>query len=220
MLRAVVGALGLDFAREAAGPALAALAALLPELAPEGGSNPAPVGGAGAAQLHEVIALLLEAASRERPVVVVIEDLHWIDGASLAAVQFSMRALTAGRLLFVLTYRGEDIGPRHPARPFLIEAERHRAAERWDLGPLTRGEVRRQMHQLIGEAPAATDVDAVFERSDGIPFFVEELVAIDACRRDSAIPETLRELLLARYERLSDDARCSASSMMSASRRR
>ncbi|WP_279072702.1 AAA family ATPase [Microbacterium lacticum] len=182
--------------------------------------RPGAVGGAGAAQLHEAIALLLEAASRERPVVVVSEDLHWIDGASLAAAQFSMRALTAGRLLFVLTYRGEDIGPRHPARPFLIEAERHRAAERWDLGPLTRGEVRRQMHQLIGEAPAATDVDAVFERSDGIPFFVEELVAIDACRRDSAIPETLRELLLARYERLSDDARCSASSMMSASRRR
>ncbi|WP_454140802.1 AAA family ATPase [Microbacterium lacticum] len=130
MLRAVVGALGLEFAREAAGPALAALT----ELTPEGGSDPAPVGGAGAAQLHEAIALLLEAASRERPVVVVIEDLHWIDGASLAAVQFSMRALTAGRLLFVLTYRGEDIGPRHPARPFLIEAERHRAAERWDEG--------------------------------------------------------------------------------------
>ena len=62
------------------------------------GPGPASVGGAGAAQLHEAIALLLEAASRERPVVVVIEDLHWIDGASLAAMQFSMRALTAGRL--------------------------------------------------------------------------------------------------------------------------
>ena len=68
-----------------------------------------------------------------------IEDLHWIDGASLAAAQFSMRALTAGRLLFVLTYRGEDIGPRHPARPFLIEAERRRAVGRRNPGHLATG---------------------------------------------------------------------------------
>ena len=49
-------------------------------------------------------------------------------------------------------------------------------------------------------------LDTVFRRSDGVPFFVEELVGIDGCRDEGDVPDTLRELLLARYERLPEPA--------------
>lgn len=170
---------------------------------------PGPPAAAGAAtgQLHEAIAVLLETFSRERPIVFVIEDLHWVDAASLALLRFLMRALGSSRVLTVLSYRTEDVTRGHPLRGFLSEAERDRWVERIELGRLTRGQVRKLAKALIvDETPSATALDTVFRRSDGVPFFVEELVGIDGCRDEGFVPDTLRELLLARYERLSEQA--------------
>ena len=170
---------------------------------------PGPPAAAGAAtgQLHEAIAVLLETFSRERPIVFVIEDLHWVDAASLALLRFLMRALGSSRVLTVLSYRTEDVTRGHPLRSFLSEAERDRWVERIELGRLTRGQVRKLAKALIvDETPSATALETVFRRSDGVPFFVEELVGIDGCRDEGFVPDTLRELLLARYERLSEPA--------------
>lgn len=170
---------------------------------------PGPPAAAGAAtgQLHEAITVLLETFSRERPIVFVIEDLHWVDAASLALLRFLMRALGSSRVLTVLSYRTEDVTRGHPVRSFLSEAERDRWVERIELGRLTRGQVRKLAKALIvDETPSATALDTMFRRSDGVPFFVEELVGIDGCRDEGFVPDTLRELLLARYERLSEPA--------------
>lgn len=207
-LRTLVADVGPERVLEAAGPGRSALAALLPELAASESVPPsaeAPAGvGAATGQLHEGIAVLFETLSRERPIVFLIEDLHWVDAATLALLRFLMRALGSSRVLTVLTYRTEDVTRGHPLRPFLSEAERDRWVERRDLSRLTRAQVRKLTKALTGEAPTDSVLATVFRRSDGVPFFVEELIGLDGCRDESDLPDTLRELLLARYERLAE----------------
>jgi DNA-binding CsgD family transcriptional regulator/tetratricopeptide (TPR) repeat protein len=215
-IRTLIAEEGAERVLEAVGPGRAALVALLPELAasdsvPALAATP-PVGpqsssGVATGQLHEAIAVLLETLSRERPIVFVIEDLHWVDAATLALLRFLTRALGSSRVLTVLTYRSEDVTRGHPVRDFLSEAERDRWVERRDLGRLTKAQVRKLARSLIvDETPSNTALDTVFRRSDGVPFFVEELVGIDGCRDEGFVPDTLRELLLARYERLPEPA--------------
>ena len=207
-LRTLVAEVGAERVLEAVGPGRAALVALLPELAEAGsGAIGAPGKGIESSQLHEGIAVLLETFSRERPIVFIVEDLHWVDAASLALLRFLMRALGSSRVLTVLTYRTDDITRGHPVRDFLSEADRDRWVERRELSRLTRSQVRKVVRSMIvDEAPSERVLDTVFRRSDGVPFFVEELVGIDGCRDEGFVPDTLRELLLARYERLPDSA--------------
>lgn len=179
-----------------------ALQALFPQL---GDGTPPPTGGAGG--LNESIALLLEAEAAIRPVVLVIEDLHWVDAASLAVLRFLTRALAEASILVLISFRTEDIGRGHMARGFLAELGRDRRATRIDLQRLTRDETRLLMRELQGENPPEQSVDALLERSDGVPFYIEELIDLHACEDGpSSLPEGLRDLLLVRYERLSDSA--------------
>ena len=213
-LRTLLAEVGAQRMLDAVGPGRAALIALLPELVSDEASvativppvSPVAAGSA-TGQLHEAIAVLLETFSRDHPIVFVIEDLHWIDAASLALLRFLMRALGSSRVLTVLSYRTEDVTRGHPVRDFLSEAERDRWVERRELGRLTKSQVKKLTRSLIvDEVPSELVLDTVFRRSDGVPFFVEELVGIDGCREEGLVPDTLRELLLARYERLPEPA--------------
>ena len=214
VLRALVGAVGADPVMDAAGPGRAALAALLPELAAfvdsAGTDRAAPplaaLPGVDSSRLHEVVAVLLEEFSVRQPILIVIEDLHWIDGASLNLLRFVVRALTTARVLIVLSYRSDDVPRGHALRGFLSELERARSVERWELKRLTRVQVRKQATSILGRTPELAVLESVYTRSEGVPFFVEELLALDDCEVDDALPDTLRELLLARYERLSPAA--------------
>ncbi|MGI9825093.1 helix-turn-helix transcriptional regulator [Agromyces sp. Marseille-Q5079] len=222
-LRALVADEGVDRVLEAVGPGWAALVALLPELAASAGQGeeqgarggaaggdpsptPTPVrGDAASGQLHEAIAVLLETLSRERPIVFVIEDLHWIDAASLALLRFLMRALGSSRVLTVLTYRSEDVTRGHPVRAFLAEADRDRWVDRHELARLSPEDAVAMVTSLRPETvDSQRGVEAVVRRSDGVPFLIEELIGLDGCRDDTDVPETLRDLLLARYERLTE----------------
>ncbi|MFD6055791.1 AAA family ATPase [Agromyces sp. NPDC060279] len=209
-LRSLVADIGAERALDTVGPGRAAFVALLPELAESGGAGepvPAVAGGPGASgQLHEAVAVLLETVSRERPVVLVVEDLHWIDPASLGLLRFLVRALTASRVMLLLSYRSEDVTRGHPLRPFLAELERDRWVDRRELSRLSRDEVRELAASLAGSSPDEGLLDTLFRRSDGVPFFVEEVVGLDGCTDEGQLPDTLRDLLLARYERLSDEA--------------
>lgn len=208
-LRALVAEVGGERALEIVGPGRAAFVALLPELGAIGEpvDTVAIAGGSGASgQLHEAIAVLLETLSHERPIVLIVEDLHWIDPASLALLRFLTRMLASSRVLIVLSYRSEDVTRGHLLRPFLSELERDRWVERRELARLSRDEVRELVASIADEWPTDGVLDVLFRRSDGVPFFVEEVVGLDGCRDESDLPDTLRELLLARYERLSDEA--------------
>lgn len=205
-LRTLVAEIGPEAALDAVGPGRTALTALLPELGRSDGdaASTTPDGAAAAGRLHEAIAVLLESVSRERATVLVIEDLHWVDAASLALLRFLMRALTASRVLLVLTYRTEDVGRGHPLRGFLAEVERDRWVDRRELSRLTRAQTVKMARALTSSTAGDETIESIVRRSEGVPFFIEELVGIDGCRDDEALPDTLRDLLLARYERLSE----------------
>ncbi len=194
VLRELVAQVGTDRVLEAAGPGWDTIGVLLPELGDH------VTGGASENRLHEGVALLLEHFARESPVILVIEDLHWADEATLTVLRFLLRAVASGPIMIVLSYRSDDVHRGHPLRVFLTEIERGRRAKRLELRRLTRAQVRKQAQSILGRTPDFDLVESVFERSEGVPFFVEELVGCE----DSVLPETLRDVLLARYERLDE----------------
>lgn len=191
----------------------AELARLLPDIAP---ARPAGPQSATArqvmweeaegdrARLFELVARLLEVLAAERPLVLVLEDLHWADRSTRELLGYLYRTLRTGRVVLIGTYRTDDIHRRHPLRPFLAELDRLRTVRRVGLGPLSRAEVEAQMVGIQGGAePDPALAEAVFERSEGNPFFVEELTSECA---SCSISESLRDLLLIRVERLPEEA--------------
>lgn len=202
VLRELISAKGVDAVIEAAGPGREALAALLPELRTTSDETRQPELGIN--RIHEVVAVLLEKFSRETPLLVVVEDLHWADGATRNLLRFVLKVLVTGRILILLSYRSDDVPRGHPLRGFLSELERGRRIDRWELRRLSRNQVRKQAKAILGSALDALALESVFERSDGVPFFVEELLGFDDCDESGSLPQTLSELLLGRYERLSE----------------
>lgn len=198
VLKALVAQRGIEAVLAAAGPGRDSLGALLPSLAAD---LPERRDG-GVGRLHETVAVLLESTAREQPIVVAIEDIHWADGATLSLLAFLIRVLTGDRVMILLTFRSEDVPRGHPVRGFLTELDRTRRVARHTVERLSRGDVLRQAVAIRGASVDALEIDRVYARSEGVPFFVEELLGLDESGGGDELPETLRELLLARYERL------------------
>src|SRR4051812_13265736 len=174
-----------------------AVAPLLPGIA-----RPSEVERGGQVQLFEGLLALLEALGRQRPVLLVIEDLHWADRSTRAALTFLARSLTVERVLLVGSYRSDELRRGHPLRSLLAEL----GASRISLEPFTREEMGELIVDVLGEPPAAQQLDRLFARSGGNPLFGEELLAA-GLDGSGAAPETLRDALMLRVERLSADAR-------------
>jgi predicted ATPase len=156
------------------GPARRELSRLLPELAPAD----APPGSApgSTAQLFELLLGVLSRIGAQRPLVLVIEDLHWADRSTLDLVTFLVRALQGTRVLMVLSYRSDEVDRRSPLRPLLTGWERQRGVDRVQLERFDRAEVAAQMAGILGAPADEAMIDVVFDRSEGNAFFVEELV--------------------------------------------
>jgi ATP/maltotriose-dependent transcriptional regulator MalT len=197
MLRGLIEQVGLETFVEAAGPGRWALGGLVPELA-EGA--PAPL--QTPSQLFDVIAVLLEQLAAQRPVVLVVEDLQWADSSTRSLVRFLARYLTSARVLFVVTYRSDDVHRRHPLRPLLAELDRIRSVVRLEVPRLTQRDVGRLLANVLGTTPEPATVARMYERTGGNPFFVEELAATESQPRATAFPEALRDVLLVRVEQL------------------
>lgn len=217
LLRGIVRTVGPEAVVAAAGPAAGALSVVAPQLV-------APASDAGADRLPEVLANLLTGLATERPVVVIMEDLHWSDDVTRAVALRLARTAPAG-LLLLLTYRSDDVGRAHPLRTVMAELDRARLTTRLDLARLGVAEVREMAHDLLGgstglqNGPAqngsARGRDAILDaglsaepfadladRSEGVPFYVEELVGF----LDTDLPDSLRDILLLRYWNLSREA--------------
>ncbi|MEU7315626.1 AAA family ATPase [Streptomyces sp. NPDC007083] len=184
------------------------LARLLPDLAVPG--PPAPQreeyddgADGGRARLFEATAQLLERLAADRTLVVALEDLQWADRSTRELLGYLFRSVRTCRLVLLATYRTDDIHRRHPLRPFLAEQDRLRTVLHLELPRLTRSEVRDQITGIKGTEPAGELAEEIFRRSEGIPFFVEELTATEAA---CAISNSLRDLLLVRVEALPEPA--------------
>jgi class 3 adenylate cyclase len=188
----------MDDAGELEPPLRSTLAALWPSL-----GQPTT---ASREQLFEGVYRVLARLAKTQPVVLVVEDLHWIDRSSRDLLAFLARSARRNRLLVVMTYRSDELHRRHPLRPFLAELERSGRAERLDLEPLSRAELADQLGAIAGERAPAHLVDDILARSEGNPFFAEELLARADVDDGGDLPGSLREALLLRIERLSPAA--------------
>ncbi|MFJ4246107.1 AAA family ATPase [Streptomyces iakyrus] len=179
------------------------LARLLPEL---GESRAGRHDEDAMARLFELTARLLERVAAEHTVVLALEDLHWADASTRHLLSYLFRTLRTGRLVVLATYRSDDIHRRHPLRPLLAELDRLRTVRRLELARFNRDEVGRQIAGILAQEPEPDQVDAIFERSDGNAFFVEELAvaAHEGCR--TGLTDSLRDLLLVRVEGLPEAA--------------
>ncbi|WP_172885668.1 LuxR family transcriptional regulator [Jiangella sp. DSM 45060] len=196
-LRGLHAEFGAQRLLELAGPGGDALAGLVPEV----GVAPAE-GPEGRGRLYEVVTSLFERVAAERPLVVVLEDLQWADSPTRDLLRFLVRGVRDAQLLFVVTYRSDELHRGHPLRPLLAELDRLRQVHRIELPRLDADEVVLQLRELLGRPPERSHVDRIVRRSEGIPFFVEELAYADDC---GDLPGSLRDLLLVRVEPLSED---------------
>ena len=142
-------------------------------------------------------------AAEGRPLVVVIDDLHWADQSTLDAVAYLSGRLTDAALSIILAYRSDELDRRHPLWPVLAELRRGPLLERVALPPLAHEDVRRQIEAIGRREPDDAFVRRVVELADGNPFHVEELVSLGGPW--TSLPRSLRSLLLARIERLDPD---------------
>ncbi|MEU7578398.1 AAA family ATPase [Streptomyces sp. NPDC041068] len=184
------------------------LGRLLPELAapaPHGHGTAGRSDEQGMARLFELTARLLERLSRDRTVVVALEDLHWADASTRNLLAYLFRTLRGGRLVLLATYRADDIHRRHPLRPLLAELDRLRTVRRIELGRFSKHEVARQMAGILAAEPEPSLVDDIFDRSDGNAFFVEELAVASHGGSCAGLTDSLRDLLLVRVEELPED---------------
>ncbi|MFI2202528.1 AAA family ATPase [Streptomyces sp. NPDC020192] len=201
-LRTLRDALPEEFAAAASGQE-EELARLLPDLGEAGAGRHDEQ---GMAILFELTVRLLERVAAERPVVFVLEDLHWADASTRHLLAYLFRTLRAGRLLVLASYRSDDIHRRHPLRPLLAELDRLRTVRRIELARFTREEVARQIAGILAAEPDPARVDDIFERSDGNAFFVEELAVAGCDERCTCLTDSLRDLLLVRVETLPESA--------------
>lgn len=133
---------------------------------------------------------------RARPTLVVFEDVHWADEATLDLLRYTGRRIDATRALLIITYRDDEIGPSHPLRAVLGDLIAPDTIHRVPLQPLSAAAVRR----LVGDRPV--DAAALHRRTGGNPFFVTEVLAAV-----EGLPPTVRDAVLARAARLSPVAR-------------
>ena len=199
-LRDLVAQHGREQVLDWAGAGGSALGVLLPDLT--GGS---PEADSIRLQLFEAIAQLWERASEHSPLVVIMEDIHWADESTRHLLRFLARALTDAPVMIVASYRTDELTRRHPLRPFLAEIGRLAGTVRVDVPSLERAEVAELLTRLLERPPSNPVIDTVFRRSEGIPYFVEELTR-SAARGCIDMPDTLRDALNVRVQNLSEEA--------------
>ncbi|RAN99796.1 Histidine kinase [Micromonospora saelicesensis] len=168
-------------ARQSAEPALAALLGQsgaggeqAGRLVSWAGVDPGPdAADQEAFALYDAVTAALVAVSQHRPVVVVLDDLHWADPASLRLLSFAAQHTWFERLLLIGTYRDAEVeSGEHPLRPLLMPLVAK--ATTITLTGFTRDEVAALMTRTAGREPEASLVDEVHRRTGGNPFFVEQ----------------------------------------------
>jgi DNA-binding CsgD family transcriptional regulator len=183
----------------------AGLASLLPELADPNASPFADREDLAQGRVFEALLTLLDRLGRDEPVVLAVEDLHWADHSTRALLVFLARSLRAERVLVVASYRPDELHRRHPLRSLLAELERAPRSRRIELAPLTRDELAEQLADILGAPADPSLVERLHTRSEGNPFFTEELLAAGLDGRGE-LPSTMRDALMVRIEALPPDA--------------
>jgi class 3 adenylate cyclase/tetratricopeptide (TPR) repeat protein len=201
------------------------LARLLPGLPARAPGLPGPLAGDPDGEryrLFEAVASLLSEASATRPIVFVLDDLHWADKPTLLLLAHVLRATARSPVLVVGTYRETELTRGGPLAEMLADLRRARLVEDLSLGGLTRGEGVELLSSRAGDGAPAEFSLAVAEQTGGNPFFIEEiarhLIESGAVYRkdglwepgltvaEMAIPAGINDVIGRRVARLEDAA--------------
>lgn len=163
-----------------------------------------------------------EQLARKQPLVLVFEDLHWIDRSSAQLLEHLLPLVGEVPLLIVGTSRPDDDGVVGRLRMHARQLNDERATE-IVLSPLPAGESGRLLEGLLGTSLSAGERTLILERAEGNAFFLEEivrsLIATGALERDETgwrttskleeitIPDTIQGVIMARIDRLDDDVK-------------
>jgi class 3 adenylate cyclase/tetratricopeptide (TPR) repeat protein len=212
--------------REALGDAAGEVARLLPELGRLFPDIPPPVAMPPEQARRYLLNSLrdfFDRTSRRRPLVLLLDDLHWADESSLLLLQHTAEKLSEMPAVIVGTYRDVELDVGRPLAKSLEWLLRHRLAHRVALRRLDPEGVRAMLAGLAGQDPPADLVQVVYSETEGNPFFVEEVfrhLSEEGRLLDEAggfradlrideldVPEGVRLVIGRRLQRLSEDAR-------------
>jgi predicted ATPase/class 3 adenylate cyclase/DNA-binding CsgD family transcriptional regulator len=175
-------------------------------------------------RLFDSVTAFLRNAARRRPLMILIDDVHWADTASLRLLSFLAPEISDSRLMLVGTYRDIELSRQHPLSDTLGELARLHHFQRLALRGLKREDVHRFMEATTGMAAPMWLIDAVNAEAEGNPLFLKEIVAflmhervldpkrsgqLEELRRGMSrgptirIPEGVREVIGKRLNRLS-----------------
>jgi tetratricopeptide (TPR) repeat protein len=176
-------------------------------------------------RLFDSVVSWLTNASKANPIMLVLEDLHWADQASLQLLQHLARRFKGSRLVVVGTYRDVEVDRSHPLSAMLAELRRERLYERAFLRGLSEPEVKELIEaisqQEVAAGPGEEFVRAIVRETEGNPFFIEEtlrhMVEIGSLFRregrwvtdvksiaEIGVPEGVREVIGRRLSHLSE----------------
>ncbi|WP_150253696.1 helix-turn-helix transcriptional regulator [Nocardiopsis deserti] len=156
--------------------------------------------------LFEQVLRLFTQAAEGGGVTVVLEDLHWSDGATRDLLVFLVRNLDLPGVQIVATYRSDDLHRAHPLRRLLPELRRAPGVEPLELAPLSRDEAGAQAAAIRGADLTGHELDQLYRRTEGVPLFVESLASAvgDPSVSGHDVPDQFRDLLLEPLHRFDD----------------
>ena len=191
--------------QDEAGVHATALGVLVPDIAHRIERSEGAVGEISSARIVEALVAFLREAARARPTVLLLEDLHWAEEETALALRHLVRATEGVPLLVLVSLRSVELSEEHAITGALAEARRARALSEIALSGLDADAVASIVAVEAGAQTAARLAPAVHARTDGNPFFVEELVR-DAHELASpeqlALPQSVKDLILRRLHRL------------------
>ena len=191
---------------------------VLPELGP-------PPEEASRASLHEAVRCAFATLSQGRGVLIVLDDLQWSDAATLELLAALAPALKELPVLLLGGYRSDELSRDHPLRRMRNELRRAGSLAEVALEPLDAAGTTALIERALDDVPSAALVRAIYDRSQGLPFFVEELAgALGAEGRlqrgaaglelaegsEVAVPDTVRDAVLLRTAGLTPAAQAAA----------
>jgi DNA-binding winged helix-turn-helix (wHTH) protein/tetratricopeptide (TPR) repeat protein len=170
--------------------------------------------GAARFRLFDAISQFWMLAARRRPLLLVLEDLHGADSASLSLLQFLARSSRDARIALLGSYRSAHPGPA--LVELLAALGRDPETRVFELGPLARSEVALLVRNALGDDPRPDFAEAVWQRTEGHPLFVGEMcrgIERDRERLRGAAPDAIaiaggvRDAIRARVARVSPSCR-------------
>ena len=184
------------------------LAILVPDLGraqPGGSAADTELGGLGQVRLFEAVLATLESIATEHPVVLVVEDLHWADRSTQDLLSFLVRNVETAGFMIVATVRTDGVERGAPLAVLLGELSRRPSVERLDLAPHDLAGTVAQVRGILGDDADDRLLRRIHRRSDGNPYFIEQLAHAHLDGEDTLIPGSLRDILLTQLSRQPPD---------------